>query len=88
MVDNIRIAEQSIGTVHYGLTAKEKKSKVFRRSLFVTEDMKAGEAFTENNLRSIRPANGIEPKHLSKVLGKKAKRSVKKGTPLRWQLVK
>ena len=88
LVDNIRIAEQSIGRVHYGLTAKEKKSKIFRRSLFVTEDIRAGEAFTENNLRSIRPANGIEPKHLSKVLGKKAKRSVKKGTPLRWQLVK
>ena len=87
LVENIRIADKSIGRVHYGLTEKEKQSKVFRRSLFAVKDIKKGEKFTEENIRSIRPGYGLKPKCLDDVLGKKAKRDLKKGTPINWNLV-
>lgn len=87
LVDNIRLAEQALGEVHYGLTEKEKESIIFRRSLFVVEDIKKGGKLTEKNVRSIRPANGLEPKHLNKVIGRKAKRTIKKGTPLSFKLI-
>ncbi|MHC4183809.1 MAG: pseudaminic acid synthase [Planctomycetota bacterium] len=87
LVENIRIVEKALGKVHYGLTEEEKKSKVFRRSLFVVEDINKGEIFSEENLRSIRPANGLSPKYITKILGKAAKKNIKKGTPLSWGLV-
>ncbi|MCM8831841.1 MAG: pseudaminic acid synthase [Candidatus Omnitrophica bacterium] len=83
LVENIRIAEKSLGKIHYGLTEDEKKSKVFRRSLFVIKDIKKGEIFTEENIKSIRPAYGIAPKYLDKILGRTAKTNIKKGTPLK-----
>ncbi|RKY25163.1 MAG: pseudaminic acid synthase, partial [Planctomycetota bacterium] len=58
LVENIRIAEKALGKVHYGLTEDERKSRTFRRSLFVVEDVKKGEVFTNSNIKSIRPANG------------------------------
>jgi N-acetylneuraminate synthase len=87
MVEAIRTAEQALGRVHYGLSEKEAASRVFRRSLFVTRDMKAGEAFSADNIRSIRPGHGLPPKHLSEVLGRRAVRDIVKGTPLQWDLL-
>jgi N-acetylneuraminate synthase len=85
MVDAIRTAEKALGNVHYGVTEHDAKSRVFRRSLFVVKDVKAGEIFTEDNVRSIRPANGLANKHLPEILGKRAVRDVERGTPLSWE---
>lgn len=82
LVENIRVVEKAMGEIHYGLTPEEKKSRIFRRSLFVVKDVKKGEIFTDQNIRSIRPSAGLAPKYLKKILGKKAKRNLKKGTPL------
>jgi len=87
LVDNIRITEKAIGKVHYGLTKKERTSRIFRRSLFVVKDMQKAEVFTEKNVRSIRPSNGLKPKYFKMILGKKAKKEIKKGTPLKWNLI-
>jgi N-acetylneuraminate synthase len=87
MVEAVRTAEQALGRVHYGLTPNEEKSRVFRRSLYVVKDMRAGETFTEETVRSIRPANGLAPKYLGRVLGRKAARAISAGTPLSWSLV-
>jgi len=88
LVENVRIVERSLGKVHYGLTKDEKKSRVFRRSLFTLQDISKGEFFSEDNMGSIRPANGLEPKHISKILGRKAKKCIKKGMPLNWRIIK
>lgn len=88
LTSNIRIVEKSLGKAHCPLTDKERKNKVFRRSLFVTKDMKANEIFTEENVRSIRPAGGLPPKYFSSVLNKRTKKGIKRGTPLRWDLIK
>jgi len=82
MVDAIRIAEKALGRASYDVTPNEEASRVFRRSLFVVEDMKAGEVFTAQNVRSIRPGYGLKPKYLKQVLGKKAAKALKRGTPL------
>jgi len=87
MVDAVRTAEKALGMVHFGLSAKEEASRIFRRSLFVVEDVKQGEAFTPANVRSIRPAHGLHPRHLPEVLGKSASREIKRGTPLTWEFV-
>ena len=87
MVDAIRIAEKALGRVQYDLSPKESQSRVFRRSLFVVEDIKRGETFTEKNIRSIRPALGLHPRHLPQVLGKHAKTDMARGTPLAWEHV-
>ena len=65
-----------------------KKSRELSRSLFVIKDMRAGELFTEKNVRSIRPGYGLPPKHLKNILGKKVKENIKRGTPLNWNLVR
>jgi pseudaminic acid synthase len=87
LVANIRIAEKASGRVHYGLTKGERESKVARRSLFAVENIKKGGFFTEENVKSIRPAYGLRPKYIAMILGKKAKRDIKKGTPLSWDLI-
>lgn len=84
MVKSIREVEKAMGKVTYDLTEKQKKSRMFSRSLFVVKDMKKGEVFTEENVRSIRPGWGLEPKYLKDVLGKKANSNLKKGTPIRF----
>lgn len=78
----IRAVEKALGSVHYGPTADEKKNLLFRRSLFVIRDIKKGESFTSENIRSIRPGFGLAPKLYASILGKKAKRSLKRGFPL------
>ncbi len=84
VVTKIRTVEKALGNVHYGLTEDERKSRVFRRSLFVVEDIRRGEIFTENNIKSVRPAYGLKPRYLKDVIGKKAKRDIKKGMPLQF----
>ncbi len=88
MVRAIRIAERAVGEVHYRLTKREEASKVFRRSLFVVEDIKAGDILTPVNVRSIRPGYGLPPKHLADVLGQKAAVDIPRGTPLQWNHLK
>ena len=87
MVHAIRSVERSLGSIHYGATPSELAMLKFRRSLFVVADVKAGETFTEKNVRSIRPAHGLHPRHLPAVLGRKAAREVCSGTPLKWEMV-
>lgn len=82
MVDDIRSAERAIGTVSYAISEKEKESLRFRRSIFVVKDIKCGEVFTEENIRVIRPSNGLEPKYYYDVLGKRACEMIERGTPL------
>jgi len=84
MVEAVREAEKALGEVRYGVTEREKPSRVFRRSLFVVKDMKAGEVFSDENVRSIRPGHGLPPKLLKEVLGRRASRDLKRGTPLDW----
>ena len=88
LVQNIRIAEQALGKVRYGLTEDEKKNCVFRRSLFAVKDIKKGERFTEKNIRSIRPCYGLPPGYLKSILGKKAKKAIREGNPLKSEFVK
>ena len=88
MVRDIRIAENALGKVSYSRTDKEKESQVFRRSLFIVEDIRAGETFTEKNVRSIRPADGLHTRYLEDVLGKTCTQDCPKGTPLTWELVR
>ncbi len=87
MVKAVREVEKALGKVSYELTDGMKKSREFARSLYVVRDMKKGEVFTEQNVRSIRPGYGLHPKYLKDVLGRKAKKDIKKGTPLSWELI-
>jgi pseudaminic acid synthase len=82
MVRDIRTVEKALGKVSYMLTEQEKVSIVFRRSLFVVEDMRAGESFTEINVRSIRPGYGLHTRHYDDILRMTAARDIAKGTPL------
>lgn len=87
MVDAIRETEKALGTVSYKITEHEKASRVFRRSLFVVKDIKKGEKFTQENIRSIRPGYGLEPKHLPKIMEKTARKNIKRGMPLNWNVI-
>ena len=87
MVDAIRTAEKALGKVSYEVSGQEQKSRVFRRSLFVVKDMTAGEVFTSENVRSIRPGQGLHPRYLKDVLGRRAACNIKRGTPLSRELV-
>lgn len=80
-------AWQALGQVSYGATEKEKKSLVFRRSLYVVKDLKAGEMLTRENVRAIRPGLGLPPKYFEQVLGKAVKQDVRRGTALGWELI-
>lgn len=80
-------AWQALGEISYGPSAAEKTSLMHRRSLYIVEDMKAGDVLTPDNLRAIRPGLGLPPKYLPIVLGKKVKKDVKRGTPLAWELL-
>jgi pseudaminic acid synthase len=79
MVQSVREAEKSIGKISYELTEKQVAGKAFSRSLYITEDIKEGELFTEKNIKSVRPGFGMHPKYYSKIIGKEAKKNFKKG---------
>lgn len=87
LVDETFRAWQALGSICYGPTDQEKQSLRFRRSLYVAEDMTAGEEFSRTNLRIVRPGLGLAPKFYSDIIGKKVAQSAKKGTPLTWDLV-
>jgi N-acetylneuraminate synthase len=78
---------RSLGEVKYGLVDNENTSLVFRRSIYVAEDMKKGDVLTKNNVRTIRPGYGLRPKHYESILGKRITKSVKKGTAFSWDLI-
>ncbi|THD17777.1 pseudaminic acid synthase [Anoxybacillus ayderensis] len=80
-------AWQALGEVKYGPTEKEKASLKFRRSIYVAQDIKEGELFTRENIKIIRPGYGLPPKYYDLVIGKTAKKDVKKGTPLSWDML-
>jgi pseudaminic acid synthase len=87
MVEGVRTAEAALGEPQCALGEKESATRAFRRSLFVVEDMRRGDVFTEKNVRSIRPANGLHTRYLREVLGRRCSHDVVRGTPLEWDLV-
>ena len=87
MAEAVRVAEKALGEVRYEVTEREAASRIFRRSLFVVKDMSAGEVFTKENIRSIRPGHGLHTRHLGEVLGRRAVQRVRRGTPLKWELI-
>ena len=87
MVAAVRVAEESLGEIHFGLTESERSSRVFRRSLFVVQAVRQGETFSEENVRSIRPGHGLHTRHLRQIVGQRAARDIERGTPLSWDLV-
>lgn len=87
MVEQIRLVEKALGKERYGVVDEEAESFKFRRSLFVVEDIPEGELLTSDNVRSIRPGHGLHPKYFEKVVGSKARKMLKKGTPLGWDMI-
>ena len=87
MVKSIRETEKALGKVSYDLTDKMIKSREFSRSLFIVKNIKKGEMFTEENIRSIRPGFGLHPRYYKDILGKKANCDIEIGTPMEWNLV-
>ena len=87
MARNIRDVEKAMGTVKYGPSEREMANYRFRRSIFCVEDMKAGDIFTRDNVRVIRPGDGLEPKYYDEIMGMRATVPIKRGTPLRLGMV-
>ena len=87
MVKAVRVAEESLGTIHYGVSEHEPESRKLRKSLFVVKDIKRGEKFTSESVRSIRPGHGLSTKSLEEILRSTAGCDIKRGTPLTWELV-
>jgi len=87
MVTSVRETEMALGKVSYELTEKAKTSREFARSLFVVSDIKTGEVFSGDNIRSVRPGHGLAPVYIKNIIGRKAVSDIKKGTPLTWQFV-
>ena len=87
MVDSVRIVERALGRVSYDLTPKQVASKVFRRSLYIVEDVRAGEVVTLENVRVIRPGYGLEPRYYDEVIGKRFSEDLPRGTALSWDLL-
>ena len=85
MVESVRLAETSLGKINYNVSDHD---KLRRRSLFISKDISKGEKFTKNNIKSIRPGNGIHPKFFNDIIGKTAKYSLKKGDPLTFDFIK
>lgn len=87
MVQDIRAAERALGTVAYGPTEQEKDSVIFRKSIFAVKEIHAGDRFTEENIRVIRPGYGMKPKYYKSLLGKRAAREIPYGAPLKEDMV-
>jgi pseudaminic acid synthase len=87
MVDAVRVAEKALGSIRYQATNGEQSSRAFRRSLFVVAEVRAGERFTPENVRSIRPGYGLHTRFYPQVLGAHARCDIARGTPLSWDMV-
>src|SRR5512140_3580411 len=87
LVRDCRDAWTALGRAHYDLLGSERANKQFRRSLYVTAEVKAGEPLSRANVRSVRPGNGLPPAHLDEVLGRTAARDLKRGEPLAWDML-
>ena len=87
MVNAVRRCEKAMGSVSYELSDTVEKNRKFARSLFVVKNIKKGEIFSKENVRSIRPGYGLHPKFYKSILGKKSLKSIKKGTPLSWSMM-
>lgn len=88
MVSLVRDAENSLGKIDYSMSESKKNNRKIGRSLFIVQDIKAGEELTEDNVRSIRPGHGMSPTHFKEILGKKATEDIQRGTPLTWGIFK
>lgn len=88
MVEDIRTVEKAMGAVSYACSQEERKSLKLRRSIFAVRDIKAGETLSEENIRCIRPGDGMRPKYYGQLLGRRAKAAIAAGTPLRPELVR
>ncbi|MFH1536882.1 MAG: pseudaminic acid synthase, partial [Patescibacteria group bacterium] len=87
LVNSIREAEKAIGKVTYEVGKKEAENIIFRKSLFVVKNIKKGEKFSSENMRSIRPGHGLAPKYYDEVMEKKATQDIERGTPLSWEII-
>lgn len=87
LVEETARAQQAVGQVRYGLTAAEERSRVFRRTLYVCADLKAGDELTPVNLRAIRPGLGLPPKYQAALIGRRVRVDVARGTPMSWELL-
>lgn len=87
MIKEIRNVEKALGQVTYELNDKQLESRIFSRSLFVVKDVKKGEIFTAENVKSIRPGIGMHTKYWEEILGKKSRCNIEKGTPMDWKFV-
>ncbi|MFZ5988725.1 MAG: N-acetylneuraminate synthase family protein, partial [Bacillota bacterium] len=87
MVEDIRSAEKAMGKLSYDTSESEAANRIFRRSIFVVNDIRKGDIFTEDNIRVIRPAHGLAPKYYEDILGRKALKDIERGSPLHWNMV-
>jgi N-acetylneuraminate synthase len=87
LVKETKQAWQALGQISYGPIDAEKKSLMFRRSLYICADLQAGDILTPQNLRAIRPGLGLPPKYVDQLMGKRVVRAVKRGTPAHWDLI-
>jgi N-acetylneuraminate synthase len=87
MINDVNKAKLALGSVHFGLTDSELRSRVFRRSIYISEDVKKGDTLSSKNIRVIRPGLGLAPKFLDSILGLKVNNDYKKGTPLSWDKI-
>lgn len=87
LVTETERAWHALGTVKYGGTAAEEKSRSFRRTLYIAKDVKAGDVLTSENVRIVRPGHGLHPRFYEQVIGRRASRDLKKGTALAWDLL-
>lgn len=87
MVESVRIADKALGEIHFGASGKEASGRIFRRSLYVVQEVKKGERFTPENVKSIRPSLGLHTRHLPEVLGRSAARDISRATPLSWDMI-
>ena len=88
MVEAIRVVEKAVGRVSYEMSAQDLKMRSYRRSLFIAEDVEEGDLITTQNVRCVRPADGLHPRHLDEVLGKMIAKTAAKGTPLTWEHIR